>query len=137
MDTWDQIPVQEKLQRDYDSKLEVCIVGAGLGGLAAAISILLAGHDVTVLEAASQIGEVGAGIQVLPNSARVLRSWGVTGSLEPFATKPSVCNFIGYKGNHLSRMDYGSYAKASGAPFWDFYRMNLHSCLLVGEYSFI
>lgn len=131
MDAWDQISAQEKVQRDDDSKLGCVVVGGGLGGLGAAIAILLAGHDVTVLEAASHIGEVGAGIQVLPNSARVLRSWGVTDALEPFATKPSICNFIGWKGNHLSEMDYRSYASASGAPFWDFYRMNLHQCLLV------
>lgn len=131
MDAWDQISVQQRSHRDDDSRLECIVVGGGLGGLGAAIAILLAGHEVTVLEAASQIGEVGAGIQVLPNSARVLRSWGVTDALEPFATKPSVCNFIGWKGNHLSNMNYGSYAMASGAPFWDFYRMNLHQCLLV------
>ncbi len=33
-------------------------MGAGLGGLGAAISILLAGHDVEVLESASEIAEV-------------------------------------------------------------------------------
>lgn len=84
----------------------------------------------TVLEAASNIGEVGAGIQVLPNSARVLFSWGLQDRLEPYATKPSLCNFIGWKGNQLSAQDYLAYTRASGAPFWDFYRMNLHKCLL-------
>lgn len=85
----------------------------------------------TVLEAASHIGEVGAGIQVLPNSARVLFSWGLRDALEPYATKPSLCNFLGWKGNHLSAQDYRAYAQAcGGAPFWDFYRMNLHKCLL-------
>lgn len=90
----------------------------------------------TVLEAASEIGEVGAGIQILPNSARVLSSWGLMECLEPFATKPSQCNFFGWKGNHLSDMNYVAYAKASGAPFWDFYRANLHQCLLVSFFSF-
>ncbi|KAH7123024.1 hypothetical protein EDB81DRAFT_225786 [Dactylonectria macrodidyma] len=123
--------VQQKIQRDAASKLDVIIVGAGLGGLGAAISILLAGHDVTVLEAAPSIGEVGAGIQVLPNAARVLFSWGMKDSLEKFATKPQKCNFIGWKGNFLSDMDYHGYAAAAGGyPFWDFHRANLHKCLL-------
>ncbi|KAH8670647.1 hypothetical protein BGZ61DRAFT_537290 [Ilyonectria robusta] len=123
--------VQQKMQRDAASKLDVIIVGAGLGGLGAAISILLAGHDVTVLEAASNIGEVGAGIQVLPNAVRVLFSWGLKDKLEKFATKPQKCNFIGWKGNHLSSMDYHGYAAAAGGfPFWDFHRANLHKCLL-------
>ncbi|PSR82628.1 FAD binding domain-containing protein [Coniella lustricola] len=130
MASWTNLPLQQTIQRDDASKLNTIVVGAGLGGLGAAIAILLGGHDVTVLEAASEIGEVGAGIQVLPNSARVLASWGVLDSLEPFATKPSRCNFIGWQGNHLSQMNYHAYAAASGAPFWDFYRMNLHKCLL-------
>lgn len=38
--------------------LSIIVVGAGLGGLAAAISCTLAGHEVTVLEQASKLGEV-------------------------------------------------------------------------------
>ncbi|KAI0123795.1 hypothetical protein BJ170DRAFT_703857 [Xylariales sp. AK1849] len=121
---------REKIQRDPASTLDIIVVGAGLGGLGAAISILLAGHNVTVLEAASEIGEVGAGIQVLPNSARVLFSWGLKDILEQYATKPRKCNFIGWKGNKLSEMDYYAYTRATKAPFWDFHRANLHKCLL-------
>ncbi|KAI3394060.1 hypothetical protein diail_3279 [Diaporthe ilicicola] len=130
MALWDNVQVQQKSHRDEASKIHVIIVGGGLGGLGAAIATLLAGHEVTVLESASEIGEVGAGIQVLPNSARVLFSWGLKDALEPYATKPTQCNFIGWRGNHLSDMNYVAYASASGAPFWDFYRMNLHKCLL-------
>ena len=39
--------------------LQVIIVGGGIGGLAAAISIRLAGHSVIVLESAEKIEEVG------------------------------------------------------------------------------
>lgn len=39
-------------------RFHVAIVGAGLGGLAAAIGIARAGHEVTVLEKASALGEV-------------------------------------------------------------------------------
>jgi len=37
---------------------QIIVVGAGLGGLGAAIAILLAGHAVTVLESAAEIAEV-------------------------------------------------------------------------------
>ncbi|CAK7203600.1 hypothetical protein SEUCBS139899_006337 [Sporothrix eucalyptigena] len=122
--------VQEPIQRDASSKLNVIIVGAGLGGLGAAIAILLAGHNVTVLESAPAIGEVGAGIQVLPNSARVLFSWGLREKLEPYATWPRKCNFLSWKGTHLSEMDYHAYAQGADGPFMDFHRANLHLCLL-------
>jgi salicylate hydroxylase len=41
-----------------DSNLKVIIVGAGLGGLSAAISGALAGHEILVLEGAKQLAEV-------------------------------------------------------------------------------
>jgi phytoene dehydrogenase-like protein len=42
---------------------QIMIVGAGLGGLGAAIALLLAGHDVEVFESASEIGEVCNSLQ--------------------------------------------------------------------------
>lgn len=109
---------------------QIIIVGAGLGGLGAAISLLLAGHAVTVLEGASQIGEVGAGIQCLPNSSRILLSWGLGPLLSRSHTQPRRCNMLGWKGNALAHMDFHTYAAACGTPFWDFHRANLHAGLL-------
>lgn len=40
------------------SPLDVTIVGAGLAGLAAAVSCSLAGHKVLVVEAARELAEV-------------------------------------------------------------------------------
>lgn len=45
--------------------LKVGIVGAGIGGMMASIAIARAGGKVTVLEAAQQLGEIGAGIQMV------------------------------------------------------------------------
>lgn len=106
------------------------IVGAGLGGLGAAISILLAGHSVHILEVAPEIGEIGAGIQCLPNSTRILISWGLEETLSKAATSPRVCNMIGWKGNKISEMDFYEYEEDCGTPFWDFHRANLHLGLL-------
>ena len=41
-------------------RLKIAIVGAGLGGLAAAIGIARAGHKVTILERAPLLGEVSS-----------------------------------------------------------------------------
>ena len=43
---------------EADFKLRVLIVGAGLGGLSAAISCAVGGHEVVVLEGAKQLAEV-------------------------------------------------------------------------------
>ncbi|KAH7020697.1 FAD-binding domain-containing protein [Microdochium trichocladiopsis] len=110
--------------------LQIVIVGGGLGGLGAAIGALLAGHEVVVLEAATKIGEIGAGIQVLPNSARVLFSWGLHDVLEPYATTPKYCHFVGWRGNRLGAMNYHEYGRAARGVFWDLHRADLHRCLL-------
>ena len=82
-----------------------------------------------MLEGASQISEVGAGIQVLPNSSRVLISWGMERMLSTYATRPKQCNMLGWKGNLISSMDFRTYTRECGTPFWDFHRANLHKCL--------
>ncbi|KAJ5776552.1 uncharacterized protein N7511_001563 [Penicillium nucicola] len=58
--------------------LEVIVVGAGIGGMAAALTLGLRGHHVVILEAAPKLMEVGAGIQVSPNMLRLFDRWGVS-----------------------------------------------------------
>ena len=60
---------------------KVAIVGAGMGGMAAAGTLRQAGIDVQVYEQAHQFGRIGAGIQMLPNSMKVLRGIGVEARL--------------------------------------------------------
>jgi len=57
--------------------LSVAVVGGGIGGLAAALSLYRVGLDVHVYEQAGSVSEVGAGIQVSPNATRVLHGLGL------------------------------------------------------------
>ena len=53
------------------------VVGAGIGGVAAAGALAQAGWQVTVLERAPELGEVGAGISIWPPALRVLDGLGI------------------------------------------------------------
>jgi salicylate hydroxylase len=59
---------------------EIAIVGGGIGGLAAAAFLHRAGLAATVYEQAGELKEVGAGVVVAPNAARLLRALGVLGA---------------------------------------------------------
>lgn len=56
---------------------EITVLGGGIGGFAAAAALARRGAEVTVLEQAAELGEVGAGLQISPNGVRVLDALGV------------------------------------------------------------
>jgi hypothetical protein len=66
--------------------LNVAVIGAGLGGLCAALSLRRTGLHVTLYERNDFSGEMGAGLGVAPNGSRWLTKWGV--DIE--AAKPNV-----------------------------------------------
>lgn len=68
----------------------IAIIGGGIGGLAAALSLLRAGFDVHVYEQVRFLREVGAGIVLTPNVSRVLHGLGLTEQLERLAVAPTV-----------------------------------------------
>ena len=65
------------------------IIGGGIGGLTAALSLLRAGFDVHVFEQAHALSETGAGVQISPNASRVLHGLGLADELAATGVKPS------------------------------------------------
>src|SRR3977135_194485 len=65
------------------------IIGGGIGGLAAALSLLRRGLDVEVHEQAPELKEVGAGIQISSNGTRVLYALGLEDALKRVQVLPS------------------------------------------------
>ncbi len=66
----------------------VALIGAGIGGLTAARALALRGFEVRVFEQSDELKEVGAGIQVAPNSAKVLRALGLEPQLKAAGYQP-------------------------------------------------
>ena len=68
--------------------MRAIVVGAGIGGLAATLSLRRAGHEVTLVEQARRFTEIGAGIQLAPNATRVLRRLDLLDAVAAQATPP-------------------------------------------------
>jgi len=68
--------------------LSVAIVGGGIGGTAAALSLLRSGFDVHIYEQARELREVGAGVQISPNASRVLHRLGLSDAISKMGVRP-------------------------------------------------
>ena len=109
-------------------KLSIAVVGAGMGGLASAATLRQAGFDVQVYEQASRFGRIGAGIQMMPNSMKVLRGIGIEDRLRKVAFAPySHLNRDAYTGELLRELPMPE--SLFGAPYLCMHRADLHDAL--------
>lgn len=110
---------------------DVVVVGGGIGGLATAFSLARKGLRVTVLERASEFGEVGAGMQISPNCTRILAAWGLLPEVESLGVKPK--NLVmrdALDGSVLTRLDLADVEQRYGFPYVVIHRSDLHGTLL-------
>ncbi|MFB9150431.1 FAD-dependent oxidoreductase [Roseovarius ramblicola] len=84
---------------------KIAVIGAGIGGLAVAQALARRGADVTVFEQAPAIAEVGAGLQISPNGARVFDALGLGGELRQRAVSAQAVQLRDYRGGAVLRLD--------------------------------
>jgi salicylate hydroxylase len=84
------------------SELKVAIIGAGIGGLTAALALRARGIDVTVYEKAPELRELGAGVTIGENGARVYDSLGLRDSIAAIAGKISGWSITTWRGEPLT-----------------------------------
>ncbi|KAH6667252.1 salicylate hydroxylase [Halenospora varia] len=110
--------------------MEIIVVGAGIGGLSSALSLTLAGHTTTVLESSPTLAEVGAGVQLTPNSTRSFWKWGLGPDILSHAVLPSSFNIRRDTHDSLLRsVSFKEFEKRYGAPYIVIHRADIHRIL--------
>lgn len=110
---------------------KILIVGAGLGGLAAAGCLLKAGYDVEVYEQSPVLGEIGAGIQVSANAMHVMNHLGIGEAVSARSVRPSHYVFrlhdTGEMVDSFALRD--DHERLHKAPYNQIHRADLHGLL--------
>jgi len=113
------------------SRLNVAIIGAGMGGLTAAATLARAGIEVNVYEQAEKFTRIGSGIQMSPNAMKVLRAIGLEDRLRDIAFRPRHQLSRDWDTGHIN-LDYpfgDTVEERYGAPYLLMHRGDLHALL--------
>lgn len=112
-------------------RLRIIIIGGGIGGLAAARALTLRGHEVEIHERASNLREVGAGLQLGPNAVKVLYSLGLKDDLHRIACAPQSNAMLNWSDGRLLHLEpFQDSFVQYGAPYMTAHRADLHGILL-------
>ena len=110
--------------------MRIVIVGAGIGGLSAALALRREGFEPHVFEQAPALLEVGAAIAVWPNAMRVLRALDLEPQLRRLAFQPSAwTNRVWDSGEFLFDLAFDDAESRYGAPYLLMHRGDLHGSL--------
>jgi salicylate hydroxylase len=107
------------------------IVGAGIGGLTAALALSRRGVRVDIAERAAELSEIGAGIQLSPNAIRVLAELGLEPALSAVATEPSALEIrSGVTGALLTAISAATFRARYSYPYCVIHRADLQALLV-------
>ncbi|KAJ5569367.1 hypothetical protein N7450_011853 [Penicillium hetheringtonii] len=138
-----------------DMPLQVAVIGAGLGGLGAAVALRRQGHSVTVYERYDFAGEVGASLSAASNGSRFLEEWGVdVKAAKPVSEEMNIetrRNKINWKvskvilkqlimhnwedGEVQSTYPLGDYKSKFGTDYNNFHRIDIHKQLIKSAFE--
>lgn len=105
-------------------------MGAGIGGLSAALSLSLTGHKIIILESASALAEVGAGVQMSPNATKCFWKWGLGPDILANSALPESFNILrGSDGKSMGTVPFGAFEEQYGAPYISIHRAAIHGIL--------
>lgn len=109
----------------------VTIIGAGIGGLTAALALQQRDIPVRIFEQARQLGEIGAGLHLSPNGMKVLDALGLADDIERIRFQPEALAMRHYAtGSAFFENPFDHAFRARyGAPFYGFHRADLHRML--------
>jgi 2-polyprenyl-6-methoxyphenol hydroxylase-like FAD-dependent oxidoreductase len=112
--------------------LPIAIVGAGIGGLAAALTLARQGYAVQVLEQASEFKEIGAGIQLGPNVFKMLDQLGLIAEVKQLAVFPDdLVMMDSVTGQQVTDIPLGQpFLDRFRYPYAVIHRADLHTVLL-------
>src|SRR5690349_22911306 len=110
--------------------MRAIIIGAGIGGLAAAIGLRRAGLEVAVYERAAALAEVGAGITIWPNAVKALRQLGLDAAIRAISVLEGQGGIRTPRGALLASGAAADLEREFGAPTLAMHRADLHSALL-------
>ncbi|WP_275943856.1 FAD-dependent monooxygenase [Gluconacetobacter aggeris] len=107
------------------------IVGAGLGGTAAAGLLQRAGFEVTLYDQAPAFSRLGAGIQYGPNVMKIMRRLGIEQAIEDASSHPEYWFSRKWDdGAYLSRIPLNAEHARYGATYITIHRGDVHSIMI-------
>jgi salicylate hydroxylase len=112
--------------------MRVAVIGGGIGGMTAAAALHQHGFEVAVYERASNLSEVGFGLQVGPNAVKVIRALGIFDEFAKLAVAPAGFTSITWdQASFRYRHPWqGIMEKRFGAPYMMAHRPDLHQLLI-------
>src|ERR1041385_8775076 len=114
----------------------IAIVGAGLGGLAAAIALRRQGFEVDVYEQAPELAEFGAGINLSRNSVKVFRALDLADKLHAIGTEPIGLTWRDWGSDTIhNRLPFVDFETRYGAKYYVTHRSDLHRLLRSEEHT--